>query len=78
MKRLKAQRKKLAVKVKGMARKAPVGILEEYMWEALFSFRTLVAQAILLTVVPILGPISPPKRIFVVTTWNLGIMVTCR
>ncbi|MPC25806.1 hypothetical protein E2C01_018928 [Portunus trituberculatus] len=26
---------------------APVGILEECMWEALFSFRPLVAQAIL-------------------------------
>ncbi|MPC15945.1 hypothetical protein E2C01_008750 [Portunus trituberculatus] len=47
---------------------APVGLLEEYMWEALFSFHPLVAQAILFIVVPILGPISPPKRIFGVTT----------
>ncbi|MPC36294.1 hypothetical protein E2C01_029748 [Portunus trituberculatus] len=23
-------------------------------------------------------PISPPKRIFGVTTYNLGVMVTCR
>ncbi|MPC12763.1 hypothetical protein E2C01_005471 [Portunus trituberculatus] len=35
---------------------------------ALFSFRPLVVQAILFIVVPILGPISPPKRIFGVTT----------
>ncbi|MPC55522.1 Solute carrier family 23 member 2 [Portunus trituberculatus] len=50
---------------------APVDILEEYMREALFSFRPLVAQTILFIVVPILGPIStpkPPKRIFGVTT----------
>ncbi|MPC63569.1 hypothetical protein E2C01_057668 [Portunus trituberculatus] len=56
---------------------APVGILEEHVWEVLFSFRPLVTQAILLIVVPILEPISPPKLIFGVTTWNLGIMVTC-
>ena len=56
---------------------APVGIHEEHMWEALLSFHLLVAQAILLILVPILGHISPPKLIFGVTTWNLGIMVTC-
>ncbi|MPC41137.1 putative ubiquitin carboxyl-terminal hydrolase FAF-X [Portunus trituberculatus] len=46
----------------------PVGILEEYMWEVLLCFRPLLAQAILFIVVPILGPISPSKRIFGVTT----------
>ncbi|MPC13932.1 hypothetical protein E2C01_006681 [Portunus trituberculatus] len=45
----------------------PVGILEEYKWEVLFSFCLLVAQAILFIVVSILRPISPPKRIFGVT-----------
>ncbi|MPC54101.1 hypothetical protein E2C01_048008 [Portunus trituberculatus] len=45
------------------------GILEEYnMWEVLFSFHLLVAQAILFIVVPVLGPITPPKRIFGITT----------
>ncbi|MPC94301.1 hypothetical protein E2C01_089465 [Portunus trituberculatus] len=48
------------------------------MREALFSFRPLVAQAILFIVVPILWPISPPKRMFGVTTQNLAIVVTCR
>ncbi|MPC33885.1 hypothetical protein E2C01_027252 [Portunus trituberculatus] len=43
---------------------APVGILEDYMWEALFSFLPLVAQAVLFKVVSISGPISPPKSIF--------------
>ncbi|MPC79978.1 Peptidyl-tRNA hydrolase 2, mitochondrial [Portunus trituberculatus] len=33
-----------------------------------------MVQAILFIVVPILGPISPPKCIFGVTTQNLGIM----
>ncbi|MPC22774.1 hypothetical protein E2C01_015800 [Portunus trituberculatus] len=47
---------------------APVGILKEYMWKALFSFHPLVVQAILFIVVPILGPISPPMCIFGVTT----------
>ncbi|MPC72047.1 hypothetical protein E2C01_066340 [Portunus trituberculatus] len=64
--------KKLKVLVEKKARKlrpiAPVGIREEYVWEALFSFRPLVAQVILFIVAPILGPISPPKRIFGVTT----------
>ncbi|MPC85967.1 hypothetical protein E2C01_080774 [Portunus trituberculatus] len=46
------------------------------MWEELLSFRPLVVQAILFIVVPILGPISAAKRIFDVTTQNLGIMVT--
>ncbi|MPC91132.1 hypothetical protein E2C01_086149 [Portunus trituberculatus] len=54
----------------------PVRILEEYMWEALFSFRPLVVQAISFIVIS--GPISPTKRIFGVTTWNLGIMVTLK
>ncbi|MPC51813.1 hypothetical protein E2C01_045667 [Portunus trituberculatus] len=44
------------------------------MWEALLNFHPLVVQAILFIVVPILGPISPPKRIFGVTTENLGIL----
>ncbi|MPC86523.1 hypothetical protein E2C01_081353 [Portunus trituberculatus] len=44
----------------------------------MFIFRPLVAQAILFIVVPILEPISSPKRIFGVTSENLGIMVTCR
>ncbi|MPC49125.1 hypothetical protein E2C01_042919 [Portunus trituberculatus] len=39
-----------------------------YVWEALFSFRPLVAHTILFIVVPILGAISPPKHIFGVTT----------
>ncbi|MPC48766.1 hypothetical protein E2C01_042550 [Portunus trituberculatus] len=49
--------------------KAPVGTLEEYMWEVLLSFCSLMGQAILFIVAPILGPISPPNRIFGVTTW---------
>ncbi|MPC19791.1 hypothetical protein E2C01_012720 [Portunus trituberculatus] len=52
----------------------PAGILEQQIWEALFNFRPIVAQAILFIVVPI----SPTKCIFGVTTWNLDIMVTCR
>ncbi|MPC70099.1 hypothetical protein E2C01_064337 [Portunus trituberculatus] len=50
---------------------APVALLEEYL-EALFSFHPLVAQAILFIVVPILGPISSPKRIFGVTHLEPG------
>ncbi|MPC97810.1 hypothetical protein E2C01_093145 [Portunus trituberculatus] len=46
------------------------------MWEALLSFRPIVAEPILFTVVPISGPILPSKRIFGVTTSNLSIMVT--
>ncbi|MPC86263.1 hypothetical protein E2C01_081086 [Portunus trituberculatus] len=46
----------------------PVGILEEYMWEALFSFRPLVALAISFIMIPLLGSISSPKGIFGVTT----------
>ncbi|MPC72807.1 hypothetical protein E2C01_067121 [Portunus trituberculatus] len=57
---------------------ALVGLLQEYLLEALFIFRPSVAQAILFIVVSILGPISPPKRIFGVATKNLGRMVTCR
>ncbi|MPC42369.1 hypothetical protein E2C01_035989 [Portunus trituberculatus] len=57
---------------------APVGILEEYMWEALFSFHPLVVQAILFIVVGILGSISLAKCIFGVTTWSLGIMYSHR
>ncbi|MPC46022.1 hypothetical protein E2C01_039730 [Portunus trituberculatus] len=50
----------------------PLDIIEEYVWKAQFSFHTLVVQAILFIailfiVIPILGPISPPKRIFGVT-----------
>ncbi|MPC22540.1 hypothetical protein E2C01_015557 [Portunus trituberculatus] len=47
---------------------ASVDIHEEYMWEALFNVCPLVVQAILFIVAPILGPISPPKHIFGVTT----------
>ncbi|MPC69717.1 hypothetical protein E2C01_063948 [Portunus trituberculatus] len=46
------------------------------VWEALSSFHLLAAQAILFIVVPILGPISSPKRIFGVRRHVVGFKPT--